>query len=67
MNMANAKTYRPEQLASELGISGKLIRAYLRANFTRKAEAKNTAWVLTAKQAAAVRAHFKKRRSSVGA
>jgi hypothetical protein len=65
--MANEKLIRPEALASELGVSGKLIRSYLRANFARKAEAKNTAWVLTANQAAAVRKHFKARRSNVAA
>ena len=67
--MANQKpaTVRPEALASELGVSGKLIRSYLRANFTRPAEAKNTAWVLTAKQAESVRKHFLARRSNVAA
>ena len=33
-----AKTFRPEELAEELGVSGKLIRAYLRANHTRPTE-----------------------------
>jgi len=59
-----AKTYRPEELANELGISGKIVRSYLRSAFTRKAEAKNTAWVLDAKQAANVREHFKSRRAN---
>lgn len=59
--MATTKYTRPEDLANELNISGKLIRAYLRANFTRAAEHKNTAWMLDAKQAAAVRKHFAKR------
>jgi hypothetical protein len=62
--MANEKTIRPEALASELGVSGKLIRSYLRATFARKPEAKNTAWVVTASQAANVRKHFKSRRAA---
>lgn len=59
--MATVKYVRPEDLARELNISGKLIRAYLRANFTRSAEHKNTAWMLNANQAKKVRAHFAKR------
>jgi len=59
--MASVKYTRPETLASELNISGKLIRAYLRANFTRKPEHKNTAWMLTPAQVKNVRAHFAKR------
>jgi hypothetical protein len=62
-DMANAKTVRPEELANELGLSGKIVRAHLRANYTRPAEAKNTAWVLTAKQAGEVRKHFLARRA----
>jgi hypothetical protein len=58
-----AKTYRPEQLAKSLGISGKVVRAYLRKQFPRPAEAKNTTWVLSEKQAAQTMAHFKSLRS----
>lgn len=54
---------RPEVLATELGVSGKLVRAYLRKTFTRKPEAKNTAWVLTNDQADKVREHFLARRA----
>lgn len=57
-------TIRPEKLADELGVSGKLVRAYLRKTFTRTAEAKNTAWVVTAEQAKNVREHFLARRGS---
>jgi len=60
--MANEKTIRPEELANELGVSGKLVRAYLRKTFTRIPEAKNTAWVLTNDQAKDVREHFIARR-----
>jgi hypothetical protein len=61
---ASKATIRPEALANELGVSGKLIRAYLRKTFTRSAEAKNTAWVVTGDQAAKVREHFLARRGS---
>jgi hypothetical protein len=54
---------RPEDLAKEIGISGKIVRAYLRATFPRPAEAKNTSWVLTPKMNASVRAHFAKRQA----
>jgi len=56
--MAAANTIRPEMLASELEVSGKQIRAYLRKEFPRTKETKNTAWELNAKQADAVRNHF---------
>jgi len=62
--MANVKYTRPETLANEMNVSGKLIRAYLRANFTRPAEQKNTAWQLTPAQVKSVRAHFAKRSGS---
>ena len=58
---ANARTYRPEELAAKLGISGKIVRAYLRQTFTRPIEAKGTTWVLSAEQAKQTLAHFAKR------
>ena len=61
--MTASELIRPEALANELGVSGKLVRAYLRKNFTRIPEAKNTAWVLTGEQADAVREHFLARRA----
>lgn len=60
--MSDERTYRPEELADELGVSGKLIRAFLRKTFTRTPEAKNTAWVVTHEQAEIVRKHFLARR-----
>ena len=61
--MSNApKLIRPEALADELGVSGKLVRAYLRKTFTRSPEAKNTAWVLNEDQANETREHFIARR-----
>lgn len=67
MDNSTDRTYRPEELSDELGISGKLVRSFLRKRFPRSPEAKNTAWVLTAKQAEIVREHFKARRSPVDA
>ena len=64
MATANAKTYRPEQLATSLGISGKIVRSYLRKTYARPAEAKGTTWVLTAKQASDTLAHFKALRTN---
>ena len=58
---ANARTYRPEELANALGISGKIVRSYLRQTFTRPIEAKGTTWVLNADQAKQTLAHFKSR------
>ena len=59
--MANAKTFRPEELAATLGISGKIVRAYLRKTYARPASAKGSTWVLSAKQASDTLAYFKKR------
>src|SRR5215469_95217 len=50
--MANAKTYTPKQLANEIGIDAKVLRAYLRKNHTRPDAAKNTSWIIPATVAA---------------
>lgn len=50
----------PKALANELGIDPKRLRGYLRANFARTAEAKNTSWTITKEAADAARAHFAK-------
>jgi hypothetical protein len=55
------KITRPEDLARVLGISGKVVRAYLRATFTRPVEAKNTSWSLTPKMVEQTYAHFQAR------
>lgn len=52
------KTYKPEELATSLGVSGKQVRAWLRATFPRPLEEKNTSWVLSPDMAAAVVKHF---------
>jgi hypothetical protein len=56
--MAATQTVRPEMLAEELNISGKQIRQYLRKEFPRTKDQRNTAWELTSKQADNVRSHF---------
>ena len=59
------ETCRPEEVAAALGVSGKLVRGFLRVTFTRPIEAKGTTWVLTNEQAQAVLDHFLARRSPV--
>ena len=59
--MTTVKTFRPEDLAATLGISGKIVRAYLRKTYTRPASAKGSTWVLSAKQASDTLAYFNKR------
>jgi DNA-directed RNA polymerase specialized sigma24 family protein len=49
---------RPKDLAKELGISPKSLRAYLRRAFPRTSEAKNTSWYLNDDQVAAARKNF---------
>ena len=60
---ANAENVRPEALAADLGISGKIVRGFLRQTFARPIEAKGTTWVLSAEQASATVAHFVSRRA----
>ncbi len=50
----------PKALAEELGIDPKRLRSFLRANFTRVAEAKNTSWGITPEAAKAAKEHFAK-------
>lgn len=65
ITLANDRTYRPEEIANALGLSGKLVRGYLRSTFTRPVEAKGTTWVLDAEQAQATVDHFIAKRSPV--
>lgn len=51
-------TYRPEQLASSLGVDGKEVRAYLRDVFERDPSEKGSDWMLTGEQAEAVIEQF---------
>jgi hypothetical protein len=48
----------PKALATELGINPKSLRGYLRKEFTRPAESKNTSWFLTQEQVEAARKRF---------
>lgn len=49
---------RPGDLAKELGVDAKRIRAFLRQEFPRAAEAKNTSWSLSDEQVTAVYNRF---------
>ena len=61
--MANEPIVTPKVLADEIGVDPKRLRAYLRANFTRPLEVKNTSWAITADAANAAREHFAKQRT----
>ena len=50
----------PTNLAEELGINPKSLRAWLRINFERPIEAKNTRWYLSDKEIKAAKQHFTK-------
>lgn len=54
----DATPLRPNDLAKELNISPKSLRGWLRTNFTRPLEAKNTSWELTPTIVEAAREHF---------
>lgn len=49
---------RPKDLAKELDINAKSLRGFLRDNFPRSTEEKNTSWSLTQEMIDAARAHF---------
>ena len=53
---------RPDELAEELGYSGKTIRQWLREKYPREAADVHQPWHLTAAQVRAVRARFESRR-----
>lgn len=59
-HMAVTKTYSPKQLAAEIGVDPKVLRAYLRKNHTRAIEAKNTTWIIPESVAKAARKSFEK-------
>jgi predicted site-specific integrase-resolvase len=56
--MSDALT--PKALAEEIGIDAKVLRAYLRKEFTRSNEVKNTSWIIPAEAADAAREKFAK-------
>ena len=49
---------RPEELASELGVSGLRVRNYLRARYSRDPSERGVPWYLTDEQAAEIRQAF---------
>lgn len=61
--MTNAKTYTPKALALEIGCDPKSLRGFLRKNFARTNDAKNTSWIIDANAANAAREHFAKQRT----
>lgn len=52
------KAITPKALAEELNVDPKRVRSFLRSEFTRPGEAKNTSWLLDQETADAVRARF---------
>jgi hypothetical protein len=52
------KGMRPKDLALELDIDAKTLRGWLRKEFPRPTDKKNTSWVLTDDVADAAREHF---------
>jgi len=65
--MTNAKTFTPKELANEIGCDPKSLRGYLRKNFQRANEAKNTSWIIPMEAANAAREHFAKQRAVANA
>jgi len=57
-NTKGGDNMTPTELANELNVSPKTLRAYLRRAHTRHADAKNTTWRIDAKTARAARKHF---------
>lgn len=53
-----AKAIRPADLATELEVSPKALRAFLRREFPRANEAKNTSWTLNSDMVKAATDHF---------
>jgi transcriptional regulator with XRE-family HTH domain len=55
-----AKGMRPKDLAAELGIDPKTLRGWLRKEFPRNPNEKNTSWALTEEQIDAAYGRFSK-------
>jgi hypothetical protein len=55
-----AKVITPTELATELNMSPKTLRGWLRKHHARAATAKNTSWGIDAKTANAARKAFKR-------
>jgi hypothetical protein len=54
------KHVSPKELALALDVDPKRLRAFLRSNFTRPNEAKNTSWSIGPEAVAAATEHFAK-------
>jgi hypothetical protein len=65
--MTNEQTFTPKELALEIGCDPKSLRGYLRKNFARPNESKNTSWIITNDAANAAREHFAKQRTNANA
>lgn len=55
-----AKTITPTELATELNVSPKTLRGWLRKHHARAAGVKNTSWAIDTKTANAARKAFKR-------
>jgi hypothetical protein len=58
-----SKTMTAKELAEACGVDPKVLRNWLRKEYPRVAEAKNTTWVIDAKIAAAAKKAFAKNRA----
>jgi predicted site-specific integrase-resolvase len=63
--MSDALT--PKALAEEIGIDAKILRAYLRKEFPRANEVKNTSWIIPTEAADAAREKFAKQEAKAPA
>jgi hypothetical protein len=53
-----AKLVRPNDVAERLGVDGKAVRNFLRSEFKRPNEKKNTSWHLTPEMVDAIETYF---------
>lgn len=59
-----SKHLTPKALAEEIGVDPKSVRGFLRREFPRTDEARNTSWIVPAPAAKAARDHFAKQRAA---
>jgi hypothetical protein len=64
--MSNAYV-TPKVLANEIGCDPKSLRGFLRKNFARSLDVKNTSWSIDPIAAKAAREHFAKQRTNAEA
>lgn len=55
----------PKVLAEEIGIDAKVLRSFLRKEYPRPSEAKNTSWIVPTEAADAAKEHFAKQEAKV--